>query len=97
MMSKPSPWVERHAGLIRAKGEVLDLACGNGRHAQYLASLDKRVTAVDVDISRVTALADHDRIEIIEADLAVSAAFPVTDPGTTRRRRTDIRYLRARQ
>lgn len=73
MMSEPSPWVERHAGLICPKGEVLDLACGNGRNAQYLASLDKRVTAVDVDVSRVAALAAHDRIEIIEADLEQDA------------------------
>jgi len=73
MGSKPSPWVERHAGLICPKGEVLDLACGNGRHAQYLASLDKHVTAVDVDISRVTALAGDHRIEIIEANLEQDA------------------------
>jgi SAM-dependent methyltransferase len=67
--SRPSPWVERHAGLIRPQGEVLDLACGNGRHARYLASLDKHVTAVDIDVSGVAALANQDRIEIIAADL----------------------------
>ena len=70
---KPSQWVERHAGLIRPNGEVLDLACGNGRHTRYLASLDKRVTAVDIDVSGVAALADQDRIEIIAADLEQDA------------------------
>lgn len=68
-MLDPSPWIERHAGLIRQNGEVLDLACGNGRHARYLASLGHRVTAVDTDVSRVAELADQDRIAIIEADL----------------------------
>ena len=67
--SKPSPWVERHAGLIRRQGEVLDVACGNGRHTRYLASLDKSITAVDVDVSGVVDLAAQDRIEIIAADL----------------------------
>jgi len=65
----PSPWIERHAGLIRPQGEVLDVACGNGRHARYLASLDKCVTAVDIDISGVADLTAQDRIEIIAADL----------------------------
>jgi SAM-dependent methyltransferase len=71
--SQPSPWVERHAGLIRPDGEVLDLACGNGRHARYLASLHKRVTAVDIDVSGAAALADQDRIEVIAADLEQDA------------------------
>lgn len=45
----PSPWVVRWAGLIRPGGEVLDLACGAGRHARYLASLGFEVCAVDRD------------------------------------------------
>jgi SAM-dependent methyltransferase len=55
--------------LIRPQGAVLDVACGNGRHTRYLASLDKCVTAVDIDISGVADLAAQDRIEIIAADL----------------------------
>lgn len=43
-----SPWVVRFAPLIPA-GEVLDLACGGGRHARLLASLGYPVTAVDRD------------------------------------------------
>ena len=74
----PSPWVERHAELIRPQGEVLDLACGNGRHARYLAGLDNRVTAVDIDVSGVAALADHHRIEILVADLEQDA-WPLTN------------------
>ena len=44
----PSPWVARFAGLIPA-GEVLDLACGGGRHARLLAALGHPVLAVDRD------------------------------------------------
>jgi SAM-dependent methyltransferase len=45
-----SPWVQRWSGLIPAAGRVLDLACGGGRHACYLASLGYRVDAVDIDL-----------------------------------------------
>jgi SAM-dependent methyltransferase len=43
-----SPWVQRFASLIPA-GEVLDLACGSGRHARYLAGLGYEVVALDRD------------------------------------------------
>jgi len=42
----PSAWVVRWAPLI-ARGRVLDLACGSGRHARHLAGLGHEVTAVD--------------------------------------------------
>ncbi len=45
----PSPWVVRWAPLIRPGGEVLDLACGAGRHARHLAALGCEVVAVDRD------------------------------------------------
>jgi SAM-dependent methyltransferase len=46
----PSPWVTRWAGLIPARGRVLDLACGSGRHACYLAALGHEVDALDIDL-----------------------------------------------
>jgi SAM-dependent methyltransferase len=42
----PSAWVQRFAALIPA-GEVLDLACGSGRHSRLLAHLGHPVLAVD--------------------------------------------------
>ena len=43
----PSPWVRRWAGFIRPGGAVLDVACGGGRHARWLAQLGFEVDAVD--------------------------------------------------
>ncbi|TXI70185.1 MAG: class I SAM-dependent methyltransferase [Limnohabitans sp.] len=43
----PSPWVCRWTPLIRPAGHVLDLACGGGRHMQWLASHGHRVLGVD--------------------------------------------------
>jgi len=44
----PSAWVERFAALL-PRGEVLDLACGSGRHARLLAALGHPVLALDRD------------------------------------------------
>jgi len=43
----PSLWVQRFAPLIPGGGQVLDLACGLGRHARFLAGLGHAVEAVD--------------------------------------------------
>lgn len=61
----PSPWVVRFAGQIRAGGEVLDVACGGGRHAQWLAARGYGVTAVD----RVPFSPPIPGVQFVEADL----------------------------
>ena len=43
----PSPWVQRFIRSIRPGGAVLDVACGSGRHARWLAHLGFEVDAVD--------------------------------------------------
>jgi SAM-dependent methyltransferase len=52
----PSPWVCRFASRIRAGGSVLDVACGGGRHARYLAALGLQVLAVDIDAAALASL-----------------------------------------
>jgi SAM-dependent methyltransferase len=47
----PSAWVERWVALVRPGGDVLDIACGGGRHARLLARLGFEVHAVDRDPS----------------------------------------------
>jgi len=64
-----SPWVRRHAGRIVPRSTVLDLACGNGRHARYLADLGHRVTATDIDLSGIGDLSSDDRFELVDHDL----------------------------
>ena len=51
-----SPWVRRFAPLIPNKGVVLDLACGSGRHSEFLAGLGYSVLAVDQDTAAVESL-----------------------------------------
>jgi SAM-dependent methyltransferase len=50
----PSAWVARFAPLI-PQGEVLDLACGSGRHARLLAAMGHPVLAVDRDAQALAA------------------------------------------
>jgi SAM-dependent methyltransferase len=45
----PSPWIRRWIGFVRPGGAVLDVACGSGRHARWLAELGFEVDAVDRD------------------------------------------------
>ena len=55
-MIPPSPWVVRHVQSIPARGKVLDLACGSGRHARFLAGLGYPVLAVDRDAEALAGL-----------------------------------------
>jgi SAM-dependent methyltransferase len=65
----PSAWVARCARLIVPGGSVLDLACGNGRHALFLQTGGWRVTAVDRDAGALAGLRGHVGMEVVEADL----------------------------
>ena len=43
----PSAWIQKWAPLIAPHGSVLDVACGGGRHMQYLAEQGHGVTGID--------------------------------------------------
>jgi SAM-dependent methyltransferase len=64
-----SPWVARFTPLINPGGRVLDLACGGGRHARYLAARGHAVEAVDRDAEALARLASVNGICTREADL----------------------------
>jgi SAM-dependent methyltransferase len=66
---EPSAWVRRFAALIPEGGRVLDLACGAGRHARYLASRGHAVEAVDRDADVLASLADCGGVITRHADL----------------------------
>lgn len=68
-LQSPSGWVERWAAFIPAGGRVLDLACGAGRHARFLAARGLRVLAVDRDVTALSSNGPHEGIEARRADL----------------------------
>lgn len=68
-LAAPSAWVTRFATLISAGGEVLDYACGSGRHARWLAGRGFHVEAVDKDGISLELLAGLRNIGTRNADL----------------------------
>ncbi len=66
-MTAVSSWVARFAPLVPA-GEVLDLACGSGRHARHFTALGHAVIALDRDPAALLE-AGGAGIEPLQADL----------------------------
>ncbi len=80
---QPPPWLVRHEELLPppVAGPVLDLACGSGRAAVWLAERGYQVTGVDWQAEALVLgrrLAAQRRIQVsfLRADLRDAAAVP---------------------
>ena len=71
----PSDWVCRWTHLIPVGARVLDLACGSGRHMQWLQQQGLRVLGVDRDASSLASASAFG--EVLQADLE-NQAWPLT-------------------
>jgi SAM-dependent methyltransferase len=76
-LAMPSPWITRFALLVPARGAVLDLACGAGRHTRHFLGRGHPVTAVDVDLAGLADLAGQPALEIVQADLEDGSPWPL--------------------
>ena len=65
----PSEWILRWCARLAPGSEVLDLACGSGRHARALAALGCRVDAVDIDAGFAADLAAIEGVRFRALDL----------------------------
>lgn len=70
----PSEWILRFAHLLAPGAQVLDVACGRGRHAAWLASLGHHVTGVDRDAQALAQLPAA--VHAVQADIE-QAAWPL--------------------
>ena len=75
MLEAPSSWVTEHAALIKSGGRVLDLACGSGRHAIWLAQQGYQVDAIDRDALAVVSMSNINNIHVHTADLEADEAY----------------------
>src|SRR6185436_2414515 len=66
----PSAWVARWAPLI-AKGTVLDVACGEGRHAKLFLDRGLQVVAIDREPRNIPGA------RFIQADLEDGSPWPL--------------------
>lgn len=73
--AEPSAWLCHFSGLIRPAGRVLDLACGSGRNARWLAAQGFTVEAVDRDAAALDSMQAIGAIHTRLADLE-QAAWP---------------------
>lgn len=71
-----SEWVQRFSHLLPAASGVLDLACGSGRHATFLAGLGHHVTGVDRDSEALARLPAH--VTAVHADIE-NGPWPLPD------------------
>ena len=74
---EPSAWITRFAPLVQPGAAVLDLACGDGRHARLFLARGHPVTAVDVDVSGLDDLRQHAQLETVQADLEDGSPWPL--------------------
>ncbi len=65
----PSPWIVRFAPLVPGGARVLDVACGEGRHARLFAARGCHVLGVDRDAAALAMLAAVAGIETRALDL----------------------------
>ena len=65
----PSVWVQRCSELLRPCSTILDLACGSGRHARYLAGKGHDVTALDKNPEVLSKIPSSIGIHPYEFDL----------------------------
>jgi SAM-dependent methyltransferase len=76
-MAEASLWVERYIGGIVARGGVLDVACGQGRHIALARRLGYPVTGIDRNLSAARQIfGADDGVSLHERDLEDGSAFP---------------------
>jgi len=77
----PSPWIVRWTHLLKADADVLDVACGAGRHTNWFATHGHRVTGIDRDLS--AALQVSNSTTLMQADIE-NEPWPLTLNGQPR-------------
>lgn len=78
LLSDASPWIQRWSHLLPPGGTVLDVACGAGRHARWLAGRGHAVTGIDRDAAALARLPAA--VTALNADIE-NAPWPL--PGQT--------------
>lgn len=73
-MEGPAPFVVDMEAAGRFRGDVLDVGCGTGENALYLASRGLRVVGVDVAPSAIVKAADKARARGLDVQFAVADA-----------------------
>jgi SAM-dependent methyltransferase len=78
-----SDWIRRWSHLVPARGQVLDLACGHGRHVRWFAARGHAVVGVDKAADALQSLTDlraGGAVRTVQADVE-SGPWPLMHQG----------------
>ena len=83
----PAAWLVMNRALLPASGDALDVACGGGRNAIWLAGQGFATTAVDRDAATIAALNERARtaalpLRAVVMDLEGAVPPPLGDAGS---------------
>lgn len=79
---EPERIVTEHAHLLPSTGDVLDIGCGQGRNALWLARRDRRVVAVDPSPVAIRTVDDAASEESLPVTTIRSGFAELPDPAT---------------
>ncbi len=80
-IGRPQPAILRLAERGLIGGDVIDIGCGTGENALYLASLGSRVVGVDASPTAIARARDKARKRGIEVSFVVADALALEDLG----------------
>ena len=72
----PSQWIKNNLSINSSQENLLDLACGNGRHSIYAAKIGYKVISVDINRQKLHKLKNKKFINPIELDLEKNNTWP---------------------
>lgn len=70
---QPCTVLTDHSYLVPASGRALDIACGPGGNALYMASIGLTTTAIDISAEGIDKLQEHAASKELEVDTIVAA------------------------
>ena len=73
---KPSLWIVKNLKNISKNCNILDLACGYGRHSIYAKKIGLNVTAADIDYEKLFYLKNVHNITVLRLDLEKKFNWP---------------------
>jgi SAM-dependent methyltransferase len=75
-LSHPSTWIKNNLSKGNNNLNLLDLACGSGRHSIYAGSLGYKVTSVDINKDKLYKLNKYNFIEAVQLDIECNDFWP---------------------
>ena len=77
---KPSEWIVNQLKPIlehKTINNMLDIACGNGRHSIYFSKKIPKIFSIDINLNKLKNFSDYDNIFPICFDLEKKSSWPL--------------------